>query len=249
MFEEIRKRYKNTGSIHHAYLLLFSNPNEGKRITEEGIKSLGISIIGNPDYSQWIGQTFGIDDARALKLAESSTGTTGKRWFLIQAGYFTEEAQNVLLKVFEEPSGNSHFFIIAPREEFFIPTLRSRMAIISSKNKKEKTKSKYANFYKKTPGERLQDVEEILSSPDEEVRGEALMFLNEIEEALGEALKSTRCQGLPLTITTIKYQGRTLIKKFSETHEAIVNARRFISKNQGSKKLLLEYIALTAPVM
>jgi hypothetical protein len=119
-------------------------------------------------------------------------------------------------------------------EEFFLPTLRSRMAIISAHSENDESSGKYKTFFKKTPGERLKIIEELLSAEDDAVRGEALMFLNEIEEVLSEIIRKEK-----------KVKGDDI----TDTHEAITNARRFISKNQGSKKLLLEYIALTAPTV
>ena len=66
----------------------------------------------------------------------------GKKIFIIETGFFTREAQNSLLKVFEEePTEGTHFFVFTPSAETLLPTLRSRMVILHQKRKVSKTRT------------------------------------------------------------------------------------------------------------
>ena len=124
--------YKKTKHLHHAYLI------EGERravFTKLSIfleKEIGIESIGNPDFWHGEFEKFGINEGRQIKDLQSKRGVTGlPRVFIISTHFFTKEAQNTLLKVFEEPSEDTHFFLITSSAESILPTLRSRLFIVS----------------------------------------------------------------------------------------------------------------------
>lgn len=79
---------------------------------------------------------FLIDDAReAIKeayIAEAKTKT-----IVLAAKSFNEASQNALLKVLEEPPRNIDFVIIAESKSSLLPTVRSRMPLVSVAKKKE----------------------------------------------------------------------------------------------------------------
>ncbi len=75
-------------------------------------------------------EDFLIDDAReAIReayIAEEKTKT-----IVLAAKSFNEASQNALLKVLEEPPRNIEFIIIAESKSSLLPTVRSRMPLIS----------------------------------------------------------------------------------------------------------------------
>src|SRR3989344_4999324 len=92
-------------SLHHAYLI---EGDREKIVPEilEFLKSLGIEK-GNPDFFHIELDSFKIDDARNLKSYATEKGfSMDKKVFLISANSFLLEAQNSLLKLFEEPIEN-----------------------------------------------------------------------------------------------------------------------------------------------
>src|SRR3989344_512465 len=104
----------NEDNLHHAYLI------EGAReeIVPEiltFIESLGIQTSGNPDFLHISTDSFKIEDARNLKTygAEKSF-SGGKKIFIISTNNLLLEAQNTLLKMFEEPTEDTHFFLVVP---------------------------------------------------------------------------------------------------------------------------------------
>ena len=52
------------------------------------------------------------------------------RTFIIVCDSLLHEAQNALLKIFEEPNNHTIFYLVIPREDMLLPTLRSRMQLI-----------------------------------------------------------------------------------------------------------------------
>ncbi len=126
--------YKKTGELHHAYVLEGDKENIRTQLFSFIEDQIQQSVRGNPDvwHSQF--ETLTVDDARALRDTQSNKAiTTGKKIFIIETRLMTIEAQNALLKVFEEPTPNTHFFIITPTAEVFLPTLKSRVVRMVNK--------------------------------------------------------------------------------------------------------------------
>lgn len=113
---------------HHAYLLTGS--------LEEGItrahafveEVLGLSVSGNPDVTTLRYDFLSVEDARLLiTIASQAPVAGGRRALIVSASRLYHEAQNALLKVFEEPSESTTLFLIVPSEAVLLPTLRSRV--------------------------------------------------------------------------------------------------------------------------
>jgi len=77
----------------------------------------------------------GIDEARFL-VKESSKTSLGSNLhqFVIVTQGLTHEAQNALLKLFEEPPKNTVFYLVVPHESILIPTLRSRLIMMDGES-------------------------------------------------------------------------------------------------------------------
>ncbi|TQR60601.1 DNA polymerase III subunit delta' [Campylobacter troglodytis] len=84
---------------------------------------------------------FLMDDARAVG-KESYIAEQSEKIIIIMANAFRVEAQNFLLKLFEEPPKNVKFLIVCPSKNLLLPTVRSRF-ICEILNKK-KTRSPLA---------------------------------------------------------------------------------------------------------
>src|SRR3989344_1690986 len=135
--------YKNSDQLHHAYFFVAHKVEEEveklKHFLEEHV---GVKTVGNPDVTHHQFKTLTIDDARALATSSERKSfgldmsrvpldiEQSRKIFIIEVDFITEEAQNSLLKVFEEPTAGTHFFIISP-QDILLSTLRSRMQVIS----------------------------------------------------------------------------------------------------------------------
>lgn len=90
----------------------------------------GIKLAGSPDYFPFLESLFGIDEARKLSEYAAKKAFTEKKIFFISPEKITVEAQNALLKTFEDPYEDTHFFLAVREEELVLPTLRSRMQMM-----------------------------------------------------------------------------------------------------------------------
>lgn len=222
--------------LHHAFLV------EGDRelVTKELFECLaqgGIELEGNPDFLHMTFDVIGIDEGRRLREMQISKAFSGgKRIFAISATSFTAEAQNALLKVFEEPAPGVHFFVIVPSVDMLLPTLRSRFFIIEHESKYGTGISSNAQaFIAKNKSERLAVVKEIVALKDEDqamAKKQARMLLDELERMFHRMLTS---------------EDRGLRSNAVSALEEIERAKQYIGDRAPSIKLILEHLALILP--
>ncbi|MES3031115.1 MAG: hypothetical protein V4697_01735 [Patescibacteria group bacterium] len=204
---------------HHAYLFIGAKVHEIIEFLEHHHK---IKIQGNPDFSHQTFQTFTIDDSRALKElhASKSFSADSKRIFVIEFFNITPEAQNALLKIFEEPHENTHFFLIAPSAHILLPTLRSRLFHVDGETFEIDT-VEAQKFLKLSPKDRVTFVDGLAEDVSDEklTKADVQKFLTELEVEL-------HAQG--------EY----------EKLKAVLKARDYLGDRSSSVKQLLEYVAL-----
>ena len=229
MQSQILKNQLNKDELHHAYLI----EGAGVEILNELYNFLesevGFSTRGNPDF--WYGEfdTFGIDNGRIIKEMQSRRPVEGERKiFIISANFFTTEAQNSLLKVFEEPTEGTHFFIITQNTGTLLPTLKSRMFELSQQTvNKNKELSFIDTFLKSGKSERLAILKDII---DDKNKNSAISFLNNLEIAI--------------------HQSSNSISKFEKSaflFEEIIKCKKYLNGRSASVKIILEHIALVVP--
>ena len=171
----------------------------------------------------------GIEEARKVKELQSmkSLGAS-KRIFVISTNAITVQAQNAMLKMFEEPTKNTHFFIIVPSTSFFINTLLSRMVVLESDLKDVGDKTLDAkDFLNLTYPERLKMIEKFLKAFKENKEGKSVAnnFIGDIEILLAKDLKENK-----------------------DTLENLLKIKEYVFDTSSSLKILLETLALTLPV-
>ena len=120
-------------NLHHANLLVGA-PEEAESYLRSLCEVSGIKLANNPDFFAFRTETFGIDEARELRLLSTrkavtttEAGQAGRKIFFITPIRLTLEAQNALLKTFEDPFPGTLFFLAVREEGLIVPTLRSRM--------------------------------------------------------------------------------------------------------------------------
>jgi DNA polymerase-3 subunit delta' len=129
--QEIINQYKNNGGIHHFHILIGDKQNSREEIinfcnTEFGCQTIGNQFFVDRDFDRLL-----IDDAKDIS-SRSIIKNTGdeKQVFCISFNDITREAQNSLLKIIEEPSKETYFFLISPRKDIFLPTVLSRAMVV-----------------------------------------------------------------------------------------------------------------------
>lgn len=81
---------------------------------------------------------FLIDDAKEV-IREAYIAEAKVKYIVLAAKIFNEASQNSLLKLLEEPPRNIAFILITESKSALLPTVRSRMPLVSRKNKNERS--------------------------------------------------------------------------------------------------------------
>ena len=110
--------------MHHANLLV------GSRVWALAQTPHAVSE-GNPDIECILFERMSIADVRALNQEAMRRPVRElQRTFIVATNSILEEAQNALLKLFEEPNQHTVFYFIVPRIDILIPTLLSRLNVL-----------------------------------------------------------------------------------------------------------------------
>jgi len=212
----------------------------------------GVIVRGNPDLFVQKYEVLTIDDARALKEAHATRPFAsrddkggnggappaggGKKFFIIEIDSMTHEAQNALLKMFEEPNEYAHFFLILPSEELLLPTLRSRLFVvrpaINDKTGREggkggdlKADKNLADFLRGNRAERIALVDKLAAD------------IFDGKKSKTDALEFCACLSRHLRKGGIEKNLKALV--------AISQAESYLRDRAPSIKQLLEYVALS----
>src|SRR3990167_1357034 len=187
-------KYFDKNNLHHAYLIEGAREEVVPEILEV-VGELGVKTLGNPDFVQITLDSFKIEDARNLKaFSQEKANTTSRKIFLFRSNNFLLEAQNTLLKMFEEPIENTHFFLIVPDTNALLRTFVSRFYVIKPKEGIELKEAEEfikmplqsrINFIKELVAEIEESEEEMVSL--DSARSKALKFLNAVESEIGRA--------------------------------------------------------------
>lgn len=196
--------------MHHANVLIGSREWASLRIPES-------ERIAGPDVLYYAYDRMSIADVRAL-IYEAGLRPIARehRTFIVSTYSLLHEAQNALLKLFEEPNDHTVFFLIIPREDILLPTLRSRMNLLESEISNHKEKS-FELFKKADYAERLQMITKNLGDED-------TVWVAEIMHGLSSHAHEKRDPVLMRDVLLLE---------------------SYIYTNGSSKKMLLEHIALT----
>ena len=218
-------------NLHHAYGIVRNTDTVASLLTffEAELK---LAVTGNPDFFHGKFETLTIDDSRRIKdvaLAKKFSVDL-PRIFLLELYAITHEAQNALLKLFEEPEEGNHFFLIVPSFDILLPTLRSRL-LLQDMDAAATTAGKDGGieaFLTSSLKEKIAFVDALAAdiSDEKKLKHEALTFLNNLEKTLYVAYAKNRSE-------------------HAAVFKAIARARTYMNDRAPSVKMLLEYVALT----
>ncbi len=118
---------------HHAYFIT-GDGEEGISLAHVFIeRELQLPISENPNVTTLRYGLFSVEDARKLRsLAELSPTVGTEKVLVVSVTRLFHEAQNALLKLFEEPPAGTTLILVLPSEGMLLPTLRSRLLPLPS---------------------------------------------------------------------------------------------------------------------
>jgi len=220
---------------HHAFVIE-AGAEKGIEVAQAWAeKELGMRVQANPDVVILRYGLLSVDDARLV--ADSATGApfAGEhKVVIIAASRAYHEAQNALLKLFEEPPPETYIFLILPSLGGLLPTLRSRVqALDSHVGRRTSHISEVAEEFLKAGREkRSAMIKRLTSGKDEEERREnreeAIAIVNGIEQAV------------------YVYRSQTALK-YPELLSDIAVLRGHLYDRSAPVRMILEHLSLVIP--
>jgi hypothetical protein len=178
--------------------------------------------IQSVDVLHFVSDRFGIDDARELsRLAQQQPFESAKRLFVVCTTDIAIEAQNALLKLFEEPPQSAEFYIVLKKTSFLLPTLKSRLFVLGDDSDTMATTEAFATFVTVPYVKRLALISEKTKEKD-------IQWIDEILLGYEVWVKES-------------------VQNREDVLSALVTARTFIHTKGASIKMLLEDLALRLP--
>ncbi len=121
-----------TGNLHHAYLVV-GGAEEGLKEVHAVLEKRGVHIPGNLDVLSISVPELDIDTVREVLYPFISLTPLGEAKYLVLSfSRANHSSQNALLKVVEEGSGRTNFFLCVDAVGHVLPTLRSRTIVVNT---------------------------------------------------------------------------------------------------------------------
>ena len=207
---------------HHAYIY------EGALSLLDGLAADAKARFGfggehNPDAHVRQFEKFGIEESRWMRSLGALRGTSGRSLYIIGISSITSEAQQALLKLFEEPQAGTTFVILVPHG-VLLPTVRSRVAEYPEKLAGG-AEGEAGGFLKMTGKARSDAIAKMLKD-DEGVKERVREFLAGLENELAPRMNDANVR---------------------EGLEDIAKVRDYLRDRSPALKMLLEHLALSLP--
>ena len=215
----------NRAASHHAFLYIGSH--------DACLGKIPLAERSGVDAQVLRAEQWEIADARALCERAGSRPIVGdKRSFVISCTQLTLEAQNALLKLFEDPPATAQFYLIVPRAGVLLPTLCSRLHLVYEEDEPMSAPDEATTlFLNSSFSERMLKIAELAKEKEKIKDTQPMrMLLRGIEHAAGFAvLRDAQGKGVASFLSDV-----LVVSIYSETRGA-------------SHKMLLEHLALSIP--
>lgn len=170
-----------SGRFHHAYLLKNFSDDDYKNVTS-GVKEILGKKLKSEDFFEENIENLGIKESRNLKDKAQITPLGEYKTFFLKISSVTREAENALLKLFEEPPAGSIFFIFS-KNIGLSKILLSRMVVIEGELEIDNEISK--KIFSLTVGEKIEWAKKIADkSKEDETKEDIISLLNSIEKEI-----------------------------------------------------------------
>lgn len=221
---------------HHAYYVTGD--------LEEGIqhalsfveRELKLSTTGNPDVTIFRFPGFTVTDARRLIAYEMQMPVAGEqKAIIIATSRLFHEAQNAMLKLFEEPREGTTLFLIIPSEGVLLPTLKSRL--IALPKSEEKGTERAREFLALSTDDRRTCLEKIVTRSKSEKAGEKQAARQDALILLQELVQEVYAHNVKKGDENMKTSLLTDLLSFTEV----------LHERSAPLKLIFEHLLLVLP--
>lgn len=217
---------------HHAFVIEAEEEEGAARARSWASEELGLEA-GTPDIVERRYGLLTVEAARQVVEGASGTALSGDtRVVIITASRAYHEAQNALLKLFEEPPPGVYLFLILPSLGGLLPTLRSRVQMMRVRGSSGDGGESLAHeFLNASTEKKAATVKRLSSGRDEddrrEKREEAIALLNDLEALLSGS--------------------RARVERYADVLSQISTLRGYLYDRSAPTKMILEHLSLVIP--
>jgi hypothetical protein len=228
----------------HAYVIE-GGVEEGIARAESFIQEeLEMKLRGNPDVVILRYGMLSVEEARTISGIAAQGPIAGEqKAIVVAAGRVYGDAQNALLKIFEEPPRGTYLFLVLPSLGGLLPTLKSRVNILKNQNDVVRNSiipEVTRDFIKMSKEKRSVYIQKLAKGKDEEERrehrDEAIALVNGLEAAAYEHFRGE----------TLKANSQGLASN-AEFLADIAQLRAYLHSPSAPVRMILEHLALTLP--
>ncbi len=220
-------------NFFHAYVI-GGHREDARVFIDAFLKDKKINMESGPDYTVSRHVIFTIDHVRALREWQHLSAVGEQKVYVVYMTFITQEAENALLKTLEEPVPNTHILLAIPKPEMLLPTLLSRVQILTPEINTHGGVKKIEEFLAMTVGERMEFVKKMVEKSDDEyasaeIREKAVAFFDDLEHYFAGKLKINSEIG----------------KKEAEKIESILKLKKYLFTPASSTRSIMETVALS----
>lgn len=210
--------------MHHAYV--YEGPfSLLEKLADSARELFDFKNEGDPDMHVLAWEKFGIEESRDLTQQASLKPMSGKALFVVGVSTISTDAQQALLKLFEEPQAGVTFVLLVPHGAL-IATLRSRFLVYPLRLEEESLQASAAKkFLSSAYKERSAQVTALLKE-EEGTRERVREFLAALEVLLHKNISK---------------------KEFRDALADVALVRGYAADRSASNKMLLEHLAAVLP--
>lgn len=226
---------------HHAFVIEAPAQTGVETALAWAARELSMEVHGNPDIVILHHGLFSVADARrVVEIAAGAPFSGAHKVLIVVASRLYHEAQNALLKLFEEPPQETYLFLVLPTFGSLLPTLRSRVQILKGsipqlRSGRQEIANATEQFLAASKEKRSAIIKNLTSGSDEgerrKLRDEAVAIVNGVEVAAYAALKDGG-----LTKPSLK-----------ELLLDIAVLRGYLHDRSAPVKMILEHLSLVTP--
>ena len=196
----MKDRVRYTDHMKHHAFVIEAEAEKGIEVAQAWAREqLGMKIENSPDVVVLRYGLLSVEDSRRVsELAAGAPFVGETKVVIIAASRTYHEAQNALLKLFEEPPAGTYLFLIMPSLGGLLPTLRSRVQVLSKpvprlRSGRQEIAGPTEQFLAANKEKRSAMIKRLTSGKDEEdrreLREEAIALVNGIEAVAYAKLK------------------------------------------------------------
>lgn len=223
----------------HAYYLENEQEKGIEQVRAFAERELTMEGKANPDIIVLRYTVCSVENARKVLTYVYQSGVSGQKLIVLATERLFHEAQNALLKVFEEPPEGTTLVLVIPSLGILLPTLRSRLIALPNNmptTTSQTVSSGAETFMKASPDERAKIVKKLLDKTKADKESEKQRARVEVQQLIAGMTQ------------IIHHSWR---KKPTKEHELLLRELEtftpLLYQPSAPLKLILEHLLLTVP--